>query len=737
MNLIGSNRLPLLGYMVAHFIASSECVDDTTTTVAGAPIDSEASTRSFEADVDDALTLLSRKALPLVSELLTSGEVGAACSSSLIKLFLHLRLKEPWAIRMVTANGLVPTNLLEGSLVSLGGYEQCLKTRFHDYQGELLFKGRYCSLFAQMPKEAMRSLVERFHAAGMLRGRKDPLTATTDTGFHSIDFRVGICLPSLCSHSEIDYLFSSIMKLYGVNATVRGCRTDDPKSLTILQACSIALFCSLALLLCAGTIAEWYVKPLGHTKPSKKAAFPFKFLCWFSVISNTQRLFNASQYKGTPRENLLFFSGAKLILCFWVVFFHSYTLIQPEFYHSGFKIFDMGDRVYFQLITNAFLSISSLFFIQGFTFSYLVNVGHEALPATKCLRSYLLILVHRYIRLTVPVVIVVFFAFLLPTMGEGPADQELFSKQIGRCAEKWWTVITHTNNFNALNETCLVHLWYVSTEMQLFTLTLPFTMLLPRFPKTTVTVLLLTGVTCSTYTAFRTFFTNLLYGMTTGTNDGRRIFKTIELIYFRPITHVATYVSGILAGYLAVRYKEVTISGITQALLWLMSAAVMSFILFITLPWNRGHLPDPITNAIYGGYHRLLWSLSLCWPAYACATGCGANLAGMIARMSSWKGFVPLARLTQGVYLLQGVFLLLRMALVKTRFNLDDFFQLTNTLGIIGISYCFAYLLFLLCDAPIENVYEHIFGNKVPETSQPTMSTPRPLQTSDQIRRLP
>nr|XP_037270515.1 O-acyltransferase like protein-like [Rhipicephalus microplus] len=269
--------------------------------------------------------------------------------------------------------------------------------------------------------------------------------------------------------------------------------------------------------------------------------------------------------------------------------------------------------------------------------------------------------------------------------------------------------------------------------MQLFTLTLPFIMLLTRFPKTIVMVLLVTGLACSTYTAFRTFFMDLLYGVTTGTNDGRRIFKTLEVIYFRPFTHVATYVSGILAGYMAIRYQEVTISLVVQALLWLLSVAAAGFVLFVTLPWNRGNLPGPITNAIYGGYHRLLWSLSLCWPSYACATGYG----GVIARMSSWKGFVPLARLTYGVYLLQGVFLLLRMALVKTRFNLDDFFQLTNTLGIIGISYYFAYLLFLLCDAPIENIYEHFFGSKVAEATQLEIATRRPAQTSEQIRRLP
>ncbi|XP_077507646.1 uncharacterized protein LOC144118642 [Amblyomma americanum] len=454
-----NSRLPLLSYVVAHLMAAAEGVYETTTSAAGAAVN-QAPPQSFEADMDEALSLLSKKVLPLVSEFVGSAELSGACTSSLIKFFLHLRLKEPWAVRMVTANGLVPTNLLEGSLVSLGGYEQCLKTRFRGYEGEVLFKGRYCTLFSELPKDAMRGFVERFQAAGMLRGRRNPLTATTDTAFQSIDIRVGICVPSLCSQSEVDFLFSSIMRQYGVNATVRGCRTDDPKPLTLLQACSIALFSSLALLLCVGTITEWYLERQDPTKPSKKAvAAPAAVLCWFSVASNTRRLFDVSYYEGTPRQNLLFFSGAKLILCFWVVFFHSYTLIQPEFYHSGFKIFDLGDRVYFQLVTNAFLSISSLFFIQGFTFSYMVNVGDQELLPKKCLRSYLHILVHRYVRLTVPVVLVVFFAFLLPAMAEGPADQELFGKQIDRCAKNWWTVVTHMNNFNALNETASIRIY--------------------------------------------------------------------------------------------------------------------------------------------------------------------------------------------------------------------------------------------------------------------------------------
>lgn len=197
--------LQLLGYVVAHIAAVSQ---ETYAAVTGT---GEVTKRSFEAATDEALRLLSQKALPLVSDLVGSPELSIACSSSLIKLFLHLRLKEPWALRMVTANGFIPTNLFEGSLVNLGGYEQCLKTRFGDPNaGGTAFKGRYCTLFTRPPRDAIRSLVERFQAAGLLQGRQNPLTVTTDTRFQSIDFRMGICMPSLCSPSDLNFVIGSM-----------------------------------------------------------------------------------------------------------------------------------------------------------------------------------------------------------------------------------------------------------------------------------------------------------------------------------------------------------------------------------------------------------------------------------------------------------------------------------------------------------------------------------------------
>lgn len=69
---------------------------------------------------------------------------------------------------MILSNGLLPSNLLEGSLLSLGGYEQCLKTRMYGSDGELRFKGQYCTVFIEPRQSMLESFVHHFQAAGEL-----------------------------------------------------------------------------------------------------------------------------------------------------------------------------------------------------------------------------------------------------------------------------------------------------------------------------------------------------------------------------------------------------------------------------------------------------------------------------------------------------------------------------------------------------------------------------------------
>lgn len=680
--------------------------------------------KSLEKEFDDLFNVVMRKVMPVASDLAGSSELSAACSGALLKTFLALRVKEPWALRIALSNGFIPSNLLEGSFVNLGSYEQCLKTQVYSVDGSFAFKGQYCTLFANPPWDLIREMLPRFQAVGQLKGRQNPLTLTTDTRVQHAEFRLGICMPSICSTEELDFLANGALNPYDVNATVTGCRTDEPKVPTRLQAFVMAFLTLLGLIVALGTFSQWYCDKVSSVK-KKTPVLPLRLLNSFSLVTNTTRLLDIQKQEACA-ESLSFLNGFKLILCYWVTLFHAYIIIQPEFYHSGFKVFELGDKVYFQLVTNAFLSISTVFYLNGFKLSYVMSKHRDILLRQNSFVLYLSEAAKRYIRLTLPMLLVVLTTFLLPLLADGPADQELFAREIQSCIERWWTVLVHTNNLSPLHQTCLSHLWFVSTEIQIsFIVALPLALLLIRYPRASLTIAALLAIFFSILTTLRTYFWNLLFAVTTGTNDGLRVFQTLEYVYFRPLTHVATYMCGIICGYMAATHRGTSIHLLLQGALWVSSVSLTSFVVFVTLPWNRGHLPGDIINALYGGFHRLLWSLGLSWPVYACATGRG----GPLARILGWKAFKPLAKLAYGVYLIHGVLLLLRMGCVKSRLNLDEYFQLMNALGVLFLSYGLSYLLYLICDGPVANIMEMIPGLRWAQ--KPQEATKGSLQTQN------
>ncbi|KAH7983696.1 hypothetical protein HPB52_013745 [Rhipicephalus sanguineus] len=618
----------------------------------------ETSTKSLEAELTDVGGMLMKKMMPVASELATSPELSPECAGSLFKILKATRAREPWAIRMILANGLLPNNVLEGSLISLGGYEQCLKTRVFNSEGEVTHKGQYCSLFVYPPWSVIETL-----------GRLNPLTVTTNAKIGKKALRIGLCTLNSCSEDEIKFLAAGVFKQYGANTTVSGCRTDDPKELTKLQYASIYYLSVLGLLVLIGTLIEWIVMTL--PAPDMEASLlrvwpPLRWLMYFSAISNTKRLLKTTARK--ENQNLVFLSGFKIFLILWVIYAHCYVLIQPEFARTPFIFVDLSEKVLFQLMLNGLLSVSTFLFLSGFVMSFLMLQSRAVVRKQNPIGVYILAAVRRYIRLMVPIISVVMACFLLPHFADGPADHELLQQQVDGCIHRWWAVLLSFNNFYTVDKMCMIHLWYVSTDIQIF--------LVIAFPLTILFVW--------------------------------RVVETIELVYFRPFTHVATYVLGVVVGYLAVQYGKAKIGLVMQIAQWIISLALTGFILFITLPWNRGNPPDDITTAIYGGFHRLVWSLGLVWPAYACATGRG----GLLNAFFSWKPFLPLSRLVYCVYLVHVPLLYLRMGILKTHISINEFFQLNTAIGLFGMSLFLAYLLYLSTEAPVTHLERLLFEGK-------------------------
>lgn len=672
----------------------------------------ETSSRNYEQDIREIAGVVIKKFFPIVSELLTSPELSVDCSSSLLKTFSSLRQQKAWAYRMLMSNSLVSANALEGTYVAMGGFDQCQRARVYLSDGELDFKGQYCSVIYTLPPDYFKRFIQRFHDIGELMGRKNPLTATPAEEFQTIDTRGGLCTPSSCTQEDMTFLMRSLFTIYGGNATVTACKTDDPKQLTNVHVICLAVLGLLLFLVILGTIVELIMDkrcPKRKVSPS----VPLRMVLSFSAITNTWYLMRTDVKP--ERKPLLFIAGLKVVMAFWVVLGHSYILVQPGYFHAFYSMEYMTHQFTFELILNAFLSVTTFFFISGFLLAYLAMESRSSILKKNVCMVYISRGVQRYLRLTVPTLLLLVVGFLLPFTGSGPVEDDVYHQYITACYPRWWTTFVHIQNFDNGGEQCLPHLWYVNTDLQIFLfVAFPLTLLLLRYPKASHLVGAVLAVAFCIFTCFQIYSWDLFYGLTAGTNDMRRVTKTLFLIYCRPFTHVATYVIGIACGYAATQHRSKHVHLMLQAFLWTLSLLLMCIVMFLPMPWNMGELPDDVTNAIYGGFHRVIWSLGLCWPCYACATGRGGWLNGLF----SYSFFLPLSRLTYSIYLVHVLVYCVRMIRLRTYIMADQFYQLNTALGVYCMSTVFAYVLHILIEAPVFQLEKIVFERRKEE--QPT-----------------
>lgn len=116
---------------------------------------------------------------------------------------------------------------------------------------------------------------------------------------------------------------------------------------------------------------------------------------------------------------------------------------------------------------------------------------------------------------------------------------------------------------------------------------------------------------------------------------------------------------------------------------WFCSMVILFGVLFGVYFWNIGYETSAFVNAIYSSTHRTIWSIGLSWIVYACITGQG----GFTNSFLSWKGFIPMSRLTFMVYLVHPWLIWIYMGNAR---------QLVDTTHYTGVCYFLSYLSFVI-----------------------------------------
>ncbi|XP_032220153.2 nose resistant to fluoxetine protein 6 isoform X3 [Nematostella vectensis] len=375
-----------------------------------------------------------------------------------------------------------------------------------------------------------------------------------------------------------------------------------------------------------------------------------EFFLSFSIIRNTSRIMDTN----VPPGAITSINGMRVLSMFWVILGHTFLFmtLASGLTSNLLTSYKVVQRFSFQVILNATVSVDSFFFLSGLLVAYLSMRHMDKTNGRLNLFKYYF---HRFWRLTPAYMLVIlFFNKLTRFLGDGPL---WYTVQLNRpCDKYWWTNLLYINNFypKELTDECLGWSWYLANDMQFYIISPIFLFAAHRFrwPGLLVSVgLFLVASFSSTIGIIVADNMNVV-----GTTNPQGVNPT-DLVYIKPYTRIAPYLTGIVLGYILHRYEADKKKGITRVpgpviMLcgWCLAIICAVAPLYGTYKTVKKDHPSPFNraeNVMYGTFMRFSWSLGLAWVVYACHIGKG----GLVNKILSARFWIPLSRLTYMAYL--------------------------------------------------------------------------------------
>lgn len=669
--------------------ALNTTAEEALTTLAGA-IDMATTTQAPQLRMVDRMRQAIRERLDAsydtMAERFLNAKMSRQCAFKLLKFVHSLRNFEPWTLRMIDASGKYPTGLFQGSLSDLGAYDQCIETVIRDEYGGEKVRAQYCNVYIKLGKDM--SFLEHVDAALRLSHRRTPTFSRfqNDDIVHGV--KIGLCIVHECKPEDIEAI-AGVLITGDTKVTVTDCATNIPPEISTTQAAIIGVLGVIAFLMAASTAIDIY---LNNTRGDEPRGTALTALSSFSVVANSKMLVRVTDDKQSDAYKLRFLHGMRFFSIGWVVLGHSYSTFNFTNMSRLVNALHYGDNILFCFIMAGYLSVDTFLFLAGYLLTY--NLLRER---SNAVFGTIIAIIRRYIRGTVPIAFCIMCTFLAPLMFKGPTTPTLYEHFYKEIRTQYWALLLQIRNFTGkLHIGMYGHLWYMSTDFQLFVISVIVIQFFKKKIWTTIIVfgsLSLLACSISAWQVSNTIYTPFVLPMA---DNFTVMTGTLNKFYTHPSYHGVAFFFGAMTQLFLYRYPSVKISKMLQAGMWLMSAACGLTSILIMYDWNRGEHPPEWAKLSFAFSERLLWSVWLSWLTFACSTGRG----GFIAKWLSWSAFVPFSRLSFGVYLLHVPYYYIRLNVTRERIFFSHYSMVTQYFGALVASYLLSYILFIACEAP-------------------------------------
>ncbi|XP_063234468.1 nose resistant to fluoxetine protein 6-like [Bacillus rossius redtenbacheri] len=628
----------------------------------------------------------------VLREPLALGNVSLQCKGHGGDFLQELANGTEWAVRMHDASGKTPAGLMRGSGDIMGDYDECLAVRGPGAS----FSGQYCTALL---------------SAG-LEGRAA-----------AARYRVGLCVPSSCSASDVEAHLRRLLVARGprgglaVQVRPDDCHTarSDSRPYRPQDYAFLALVAIIAALVIVGTGYDIYLKKTDPKDTEGASAWQTALLA-FSARRNAPPLLSTA----SPSGSLACVNGVRFLSMAWVVVFHAHAAVHRTPRANADETSRFKERWYMMILVNGTLSTDSFFLIGGVLLAYIFMRDRKKNQPFNLLTFYL----HRYIRLTpVYAVVIFFYATILYRLGSGPMWDEFIKDERRKCVDWWFNNLLYVNNYNSNNNTCIVQSWYLATDMQFYWLSPLVLYPLWRWPKAGC-LIIVTGMVASTAALVT------LTAAYSGIDFSSWYDDNWNLTYTPVYTRAVPYLLGLALGYLLqVLRKDFALSKAAAAVGWATALALIGAALFGGYRLRQSAYGYQAAEVVcYDALHRAAWAAGLAWLVFACVQGRG----GPVNSLLSCGLMQPLSRLSYCVYLSHFAIIYVRLGLVRTPAHIGVGDVLLEGLLMLVVSLALSVVLTLAFEVPFMLIDKNILTKRI---AAATSRLPADLKRSLSLQR--
>ncbi|RZF38760.1 hypothetical protein LSTR_LSTR011984 [Laodelphax striatellus] len=631
---------------------------------------------------------------------------------------------EIWALKMLDATSNFQSGFLKGNIINLGDFKECLAIgqEYHvtEDQSHDINKQSY-GIGEQFHQEQYYSVTgEQFHN---IKGQYCMVTFyTSQSKFvpfvaQHYNIQSGLCVPSSCSVHNVTVLLQNGLQELGRRFyfSVDDCETSRslrPK----IGAVEIGVLWFLVLLsstLFIATVADILIsygnsKIQIHVKKSdgetRKLKVFQRVLLKFSVKLNLKRFLESDNRK----DCIGCIQGLRFISACMILSIHR-VITDPQPFTNLFEL-DNEVRKWYRLIQmNAYLFVDVFFLISGLLVSY---------NFTKNLRlNFFHFFIHRYLRLTPPLLVCIFLTLLLDMVCDGPYCNSINRLAKEQCLNNSVYNLFYINNLINSSESCLPHTWYLAADMQLYSISFLLLIFVRNHPQHIYKILTAYWLS-SVLVTFGVSYVNQIHAGFIGTSNSYEVDSL--LLYEQFYTRAAPWVIGFALGLMLRNSHQFQLGKANTTIGWALSLLCLFTAYFGVYPFVQyGFEHEAIVDSLYNTFSHSLFALGIGWVIYACHRGYG----GFVNVYLSSDAFQRLSKITYCFYLVHPLVQAWQYSQIVSPRTYSDLSQISLLLGDILYSIIFAAILHIAVEAPIANIDESIWKKLNRETISEKLHT--------------